>query len=111
MFAEIGHKVIVGKNCKIGSGAFIPEGVSIGDEVFIGPRVCFCNDKHPKAVGEWSITPTKVEQGASIGANSTLLPGVRIGRNARVGAGSVVVRSIPDGETWAGNPATRINKI
>ena len=110
-FVEIGAYVKIGKRCKIGCGAFIPEGVTIEDEVFIAPKVCFCNDLHPKAVGNWCLTPTLVRRGASIGANATILPGVTIGENARVGAGSVVTKDIPDGETWVGNPAKRINKI
>jgi len=111
MFAEIGDCVKVGKYCKIGAGAFIPKGVTIEDEVFIGPNVVFCNDKHPRAIGGWVVTPILVEKGASIGANATILPGVRIGRNARIGAGSVVTKSIPQDESWAGNPAIKINKI
>jgi UDP-2-acetamido-3-amino-2,3-dideoxy-glucuronate N-acetyltransferase len=111
MFAEIGKDVKIGKNCKIGSGAFIPEGVTIEDEVFIAPRVCFGNDLHPKAIGNWCITPTLVKKGASIGLNSTILPGVVIGEKARIGSGTVVVCNIPDGETWVGNPCRRINKI
>ena len=110
-FVEIGANVKVGKHCKIGSGAFIPEGVTIEDECFIGPRVCFSNDKHPKATGPWALTPTLIKKGASIGANSSIICGVVIGENARVGMGSVVTKNVPDGETWVGNPAKRINKI
>ena len=110
-FTEIGDKVKVGKNCKIGSGAFIPAGVTIEDAVFVGPKVCFTNDRHPQATGSWQITPTLVKRGASIGANSSILCGITIGENARIGMGSVVVCDIPDGETWCGNPAIKINKI
>jgi UDP-2-acetamido-3-amino-2,3-dideoxy-glucuronate N-acetyltransferase len=110
-FVEIGDKVKIGKNCKIGCGAFIPGGVTIGDEVFIAPNVVFCNDLHPKAIGTWSLTPTLVEDGVSIGANSTVIPGITIGKKSRIGAGSVVVCNIPEGETWVGNPAIKINRI
>jgi UDP-2-acetamido-3-amino-2,3-dideoxy-glucuronate N-acetyltransferase len=110
-FTEIGKDVKIGENCKIGSGAFIPEGVTIEDNVFIGPHVCFSNDLHPQATGEWCLTPTLVKKNAVLGLNATILPGVIIGEGARVGAGSVVVCNIPDGETWVGNPARRINKI
>jgi acetyltransferase-like isoleucine patch superfamily enzyme len=101
----------MGENCKVGGGAFIPAGVTIGKNVFIGPHVVFCNDKHPQAKGHWVITPTFVLDNAVIGANATILPGVIIGENARIGAGSVVTKDVPEGETWAGVPATRINKI
>lgn len=111
MFSEIGDCVKIGKKCKLGNGAFIPKGVMIEDEVFIGPHCVFTNDKHPKATGHWEITPTLVKKGASIGANVTVLCGIIIGENARIGAGSVVTKSISDGETWAGNPARRIYKI
>ena len=108
MFVEIWRNVVIGKNCKIGFGAFIPEGVTIGDNVFIGPRVCFTNDKHPKAIGDWKISPTIVRDGASIGANATILPGICIGRNAMVGSGSVVTHSVDDDITVVGNPAKKI---
>ena len=77
-------------------GAFIPEGVTIEDDVFIAPRVCFTNDKHPKAIGKWKITKTLVKKGASIGANSTIVCGVTIGENAIVGAGTVIRKNVSE---------------
>lgn len=103
-FAEIGGSV-VGDRCKIEAFAFICPGVTIGDEVFVGPHACFTNDRHPKAVGEWIREETVVKSGASIGASCVILPGVVIGENAVIGAGSVVVDDVPDGATVAGNPA------
>lgn len=111
MFAEVGKNVKIGKNCKIGGHAFIPEGVTIEDDVFVGPHVMFCNDKHPRAYGDWKVIPTLVKQGASVGANSTILPGVTIGRYASLGAGSVLTHDIPDGEIWCGNAAKRMCKV
>jgi len=101
--------VVVGDNCKIRAFSFIPTGVTIEDDVFIGPNVVFTNDKYPAVNGEWLLLPTRVRRGASIGASSVILPGVTIGRNAVVGAGSVVTRDIPDNAVAAGNPARLLN--
>jgi len=100
----IGNKVKIGDRCKIQAFAFIPEGVTIGDDVFIGPHVCFTNDKYPPSTN-WS--ETVVEDGVSIGANATILPGIRIGKGAMVGAGAVVSRNVEANTTVFGNPATK----
>lgn len=97
-------KVVIGDNCKIQAFAFIPEGVTIGNNVFIGPHVCFTNDKNPPS-GNWA--KTVVEDHVTIGANATILPGITLGRGCKVGAGAVVTKSIPNGQTWIGNPAKR----
>jgi len=104
-FAEIQRGVVVGDRCKIEAFAFIPSGVTIEDEVFIGPHACFTNDKVPRAVGDWSIVPTVVRKGASIGANATVLCGVTIGEDAIVGAGAVVTKDVPPGSVVVGCPA------
>ncbi|HDM26913.1 MAG TPA: N-acetyltransferase [Candidatus Bathyarchaeota archaeon] len=104
-FVEIGNGVKIGDNCKIEAFVYIPAGVTIEDNVFIGPKATFTNDKYPTAQGEWKITPTLVKEGASIGANATIICGVTIGRNAVVGAGAVVTKSVPDNTVVAGNPA------
>ncbi len=115
-FVEIQRGAKIGRRCKISSHTFICTGVEIGDEVFIGHNVTFINDKHPRATnfagqlltpGEWKCIPTEVCTRASIGSGAVILCGVRIGRNAVVGAGSVVTKDIPDGEVWLGNPAHR----
>lgn len=107
-FVEIQRGVTIGDRCKVEAYAFIPSGVTIEDEVFIGPRATFTNDLHPRAVGEWSITPTLVKKGASIGAGAVIVCGVTIGEGATVGAGAVVTRDVPAGETVVGNPARPI---
>jgi len=98
----IGNNVVIGNNCKIQAFAFLPDGVVLEDNVFIGPHVCFTNDRYPPSdMWLW----TRVGKGASIGANCTILPGIYIGEGAMVGAGSVVTKSVPAGKTAYGNPA------
>jgi len=107
-YVEIQRDVVIGNRCKIEAYAFIPTGVTIEDEVFIGPHVCFTNDLHPKAVGDWEVSPTLVKKGASIGANATVVCGITIGEGALVGAGAVVTKDVPAGATVVGCPARRI---
>jgi len=109
-FVYMEQGVTVGDNCKIKPHVFIPTGVTIEDEVFIGPNVTFTNDKYPRAKGDWKLLRTVVGSGASIGANSVILPCVRIGKNAMVGAGSVVTADVPDGATVRGNPAKVVTR-
>lgn len=119
-FVEIQKGAFIGKNCKISSHTFICEGVTIEDDVFIGHNVIFINDPYPKAANpdgslqteqDWAVIPTIVETGASIGSSATILCGVTIGEGAMVGAGSVVTKSIPPYEIWAGNPARFLRKV
>jgi len=116
-FVEVGRRVKIGNGVKIQAFSFIPEGVTLEDWVFIGPHVCFVNDKYPKAGNtdgslksnrEWKVVPTRVCSGASIGANSTILCGVTIGKGAMIGAGSVVTKNVSPGSVVAGNPAKKI---
>lgn len=100
----IGDLVRIGERVKIQAFAFICNGVTIHDDVFIGPHVCFTNDKHPPSSG-WEENMTIVEDGASIGAGAIILPGIRIGHHAKVGAGAVVTKDVPPRATVWGNPA------
>jgi acetyltransferase-like isoleucine patch superfamily enzyme len=118
-FVEIQNGAAIGKNCKISSHTFICEGVTVQDNVFIGHNVTFINDKYPRATRadgslqteeDWSVVPTLVESGASIGSSVSILCGVTIGAGAMVGAGSVVTKDIPPGEIWTGNPARFVRK-
>ena len=104
-FVYIEEGVMIGDNCKIKPFVFIPTGVIIEDNVFVGPNVTFTNDKYPKVKGEWKILQTRIKKGASIGANSVILPGITIGEGALVGAGSVVKKDVPNRAKVAGNPA------
>jgi acetyltransferase-like isoleucine patch superfamily enzyme len=111
-FVEIQKNAHIGRNCKISSHTFICEGVVIEDDVFIGHNVSFINDTYPRATAagrlqteaDWTVEPTRVKSGASIGTSCTILANVTIGRNAIIGAGSVVTRDIPDDVVAAGNP-------
>jgi UDP-2-acetamido-3-amino-2,3-dideoxy-glucuronate N-acetyltransferase len=104
-YVWIGKKVKIGDNVRIQPFAFIPDGVTIEDDVFIGPHVCFTNDPNLTCLGPKFWKETVVKRGAKIGANSTILAGVTIGKDSIVGMGSVVLSDIPDKEVWAGNPA------
>ena len=98
--------VVVGDDCKIQNFATLYHGLTVGNRVFIGPHACFTNDMYPRAVSpDWKVVPTKVEDGASIGANSTILCGLTIGRNAMVAAGAVVTTDVPPHALVAGVPA------
>ena len=107
-FCEIGKDVVIGDNVRIGAYTFIPEGVTIEDDVFIAPKVCFVNDKFPPSHGK-SWEKTLIKKGAVIGANSTILP-IVIGERALIGAGSVVTKDIPPDEVWCGCPAKFLRK-
>jgi len=109
-FVYIEEGVTIGDNCKIKPHVYIPTGVIIEDDVFIGPNVTFTNDKYPHVKGAWKLLRTIVGRGASIGANSVILPSVRIGRNAMVGAGSLVTKDVLDGAVVCGNPARPLVK-
>ena len=102
----IENDVVIGDFVTIKNGVCIFDGVIIEDHVFIGPNVVFTNDKYPKSkVRTYTSGKTHVSEGASIGANAVILPGVSIGKRALIGAGSVVTRSIPDFAVAFGNPA------
>ena len=119
-FVEIQKNASIGARCKISSHTFICEGVTIEDEVFVGHGVKFTNDRFPRATtsdgklqsqADWQVIETRVCEGASIGSNVTILPGVVIGRLAIVGAGSVVTCDVEDYAIVAGNPAADTGDI
>jgi len=119
-FTEIQRGVVIGARCKISSHAFICEGVTIEDEVFIGHGVMFTNDQYPRATtkqgtlqeaDDWQLLLTYVKHRASIGSNATILGNVTIGRNAIVGAGAVVTRDVPDYAIVAGVPSRVLGDV
>jgi acetyltransferase-like isoleucine patch superfamily enzyme len=113
-FVEVQKNATIGNNCKISSHTFVCEGVTIEDNVFVGHGVMFINDSYPRATTgngqlqtekEWTVEPTLVRRGASIGSGATILANVTIGENALIGAGSVVTRDVPANAIVAGCPA------
>lgn len=127
-FCVVLKNAIIGKNCNICSHVFIENDVKIGnnvtikcgvqvwdgieieDNVFVGPNVTFTNDRNPKSQNkDWILEKTIVKKGASIGANATILPGITIGENALIGAGSVVTKDVVANSKVVGNPAKEIN--
>lgn len=108
----IENEVVIGNNVTIKSGVQVWDGTTIEDNVCIGANVSFTNDKYPRSKNpDWKLLPTVIKRGASIGAGSTILPGLTIGENAFIGAGSVVTKDVPAGEVWFGNPARFVKKI
>ena len=119
-FVEIQKNATVGRRCKISSHSFVCEGVVIEDNVFIGHGVTFTNDAFPRATApdgnlqteaDWTVQPTVIRRGASIGSGATILCNLTVGENAIVGAGSVVTRDVPPNVIVAGNPARILRAI
>ena len=105
-FTEIGPGVIVGDYSRLGSSCFLCSGVELERYVFLGPHITFTHDRNFPSGGKgWE--KILVKRGARIGGGSIILPGVTIGVEAVIGAGSVVTKSVPDGECWFGNPARK----
>jgi UDP-2-acetamido-3-amino-2,3-dideoxy-glucuronate N-acetyltransferase len=119
-FVEVQAGVTIGARCKISSHAFVCEGVTIEDEVFVGHHVCFTNDLLPRATrddgglqtaADWDLVPTRVRRRASIGSGAVILAGVEIGEEAVIGAGAVVTRDVPPRTVVAGIPARSIRQL
>jgi acetyltransferase-like isoleucine patch superfamily enzyme len=113
-FVEIQKNARIGARCKVSSHAFICEGVTIEDGVFVGHGVMFINDLYPRSTNldgglqteaDWHVVETRVRRGASIGSGAIILAGVTIGEQAMVGAGAVVTHDVPDYGVVAGVPA------
>lgn len=117
-FVEIQRGAVIGARCKIQSHVFIPEGVVIEDEVFVGHGVMFTNDLWPRAVNddgaiitdEWVISKTLIKRRAVIGSGVTLLP-VTVGQEVLIGAGAVVTEDVPDCAIVVGNPAHIVGDV
>ena len=115
--AWIDEGVIIGDRCKVQNNALLYRGVELEDGVFIGPGAILTNDRYPRAIdttgelignGDWALLRTLVQRGAAIGAGAVIVAGVVIGAWAEVGAGSVVTKDVAPGDRVAGNPARSI---
>lgn len=125
-FCVVLKKAVIGRHCNINCNVFIEsdvhigdyvtikpgvqlwDGINIGNYVFIGPNVTFTNDLVPRSkLYPDSFSKTIIHNGASIGANATILAGIEIGEYAMIGAGSLIAKSIPPYELWYGNPARK----
>ncbi len=116
----VDHNVKIGNNVKIQNNSSVYHGVTIEDGVFVGPHVCFTNDKNPRAVNadgsiknseDWNLGKTIVKKGASIGGNATILPDITIGKWALIGSGSVVTKDVPNFGLVVGNPAKLVGYV
>jgi UDP-2-acetamido-3-amino-2,3-dideoxy-glucuronate N-acetyltransferase len=110
----IDRDVRIGDQCKLQNGVFVFRGFNLEDGVFLGPGVMLLNDKHPRAINpdgspksdeDWVVSEGVIERGAAIGGGAVVLPGIRVGRMAMVGAGAVVTRDVPERGIVVGNPA------
>ncbi|MBW8886805.1 MAG: N-acetyltransferase [Fibrobacteres bacterium] len=108
----VDHSVVIGDRCKIQNGVAVYHGVTLGNDVFVGPNAVFTNDRVPRAFNkDWQITPTVVKEGASIGANATIICGIELGEFCMVAAGSVVTKDVPPYTLVRGNPARPVGRI
>ncbi len=115
-YTDFGKNIRVGKNVFINHACTFMDrgGIVIGDGVFIGPKVCLITENHgsePAQRRTLTSKPIHIERGVWIGAGAIVLPGVTVGENAVVGAGSVVTHDVPANTVAAGNPAKVIRKI
>lgn len=108
----IDEHVIIGSRVKIQNNVNVYHGVTIDDDVFLGPSMTFTNDMTPRAFNnQWRITKTHVRKGASIGAGAVIRCGITIGEFAMVGAGSVVTKDVPSHALVVGNPAKQVGFV
>jgi acetyltransferase-like isoleucine patch superfamily enzyme/dTDP-4-dehydrorhamnose 3,5-epimerase-like enzyme len=104
----IENDVVIGDRVTIKSGVQLWDGIHIEDDVFVGANVTFTNDLFPRNKKASKPLPTVIHKGATLGANSTILPGVTIGMNATIGSGSIILRDVPPNAIVAGNPGVII---
>ena len=103
---------VIGDRVTVKNGVQVWNGIHLGDDVFVGPNATFTNDPFPRSrVWDHETPVTTIEDGASIGGNATVLPGLRIGSKAMVGAGAVVTRDVPAYAIVVGNPARVVGHV
>ena len=108
----IENQVVVGDRVTVKCGVQLWDGMTLEDDVFVGPNATFTNDREPRSRNaSATLLPTLVKKGASIGANATILPGLTIGEGAMVGAGAVVTKDVPPRTLVVGNPARVVRAL
>jgi acetyltransferase-like isoleucine patch superfamily enzyme len=110
-FTYIEGDVVVGDRVTIKSGVYLWDGLRIEDDVFIGPQATFTNDPFPRSRQPFDLETTTVRRGATIGAGAVILPGITIGEEAMIGAGSVVTKDVPSRAVVVGNPARIVRTL
>ncbi len=108
----IENDVTIGDRVTVKAGVFLWDGIRVASDVFIGPNVTFTNDKYPRSKkypDEFQLT--EINRGVSIGANATILGGIKIGEYALVGAGAVITKDVPPFSLVYGNPAKVMGKV
>ena len=112
--------VVIGSNVKLQNGVYVYKGVTLADGVFVGPNATFTNDKYPRAINpdgrlkgeeDWTVVPTLVRDGASIGGGAVIVCGVTIGSWAMVAAGALVTKDVPDHGLVLGSPARLVGYV
>ncbi len=104
--------IIIGDRCKIQNGVSLYNGLTVGDDVFIGPNATLTNDLRPRAHNKhWKVSNTVIKNGASIGANATIICGVTLGENSMVAAAATVTKDVPDHALVIGQPARIIDYV
>ena len=108
----IDENAVIGNRVKIQNNVSVYHGITIEDDVFVGPSAVFTNDRYPRAFSkDWKVVPTRICEGASIGANATIICGHTIGKYATVGSGSVVTKDVLPHALVVGNPARQIGWV
>jgi acetyltransferase-like isoleucine patch superfamily enzyme len=108
----IENDVILGDNVTVKSGVYLWDGIRVAGNVFIGPNATFVNDPYPRSKQyPAKLIGVTIEEFASIGANATIMGGIRVGKGAMIGAGSVVTKDVPPYTLWYGNPARHKGNI
>ena len=106
----IGRNTVIGSRTRINQGCHITDHMIIGSNVFMGPHVVFTNDRNPIANNpRYKRECPIVEDDVSIGAGSVILPGVRLMKGCKIGAGAIVTHDVPPHQTWVGNPARELH--
>ena len=119
-FVHIDSGVKIGNKVKIQDNVMIPHGVTLEDGAFVGPSVVFTNDKYPRSITEngklktakdWTMSPTLIKEGASLGGGAVVVCGVTVGKWAMVAAGAVVTKDVPDYALVMGCPAKVVGEV